>query len=80
MKLFLTGFAQVLFVAINTLFLSRIFYLGVLLCGFTISFIWSYNVKKVVFGTIKERLIYSIGASLGGVLGLFISQQILKLI
>jgi len=80
MKLFLTGFAQVLFVAINTLFLSRIFYLGVLLCGFTISFIWSYNVKKVVFGTIKERLIYSIGASLGGVLGLFISQEILKLI
>ena len=79
MKLFITGFAQVFFVAINTLFLSRIFYLGVLVCGFTISFIWSYNVKKVVFGTIRERLIYSTGASFGGVLGLFISQQILKL-
>lgn len=80
MKLFITGFAQVFFVAINTLFLSRIFYLGVLFCGFTISFIWSYNVKKVVFGTLRERLIYSTGASIGGVLGLFISQQILKLI
>jgi len=46
MKLFLTGFTQVFFVAINTYFLSKGFYLGVFICGFIISLIWSWNVKK----------------------------------
>ena len=46
MKLFITGFFQVLFVAINTYFLSKEFYVGVIICGFIISLIWSWNVKK----------------------------------
>jgi len=77
-KLFLTGFTQVFFVAINTYFLSKVFFLGVLVCGFMISFIWSYNVKKIAFGTFWDRMTYSSGAALGSVFGLFISTLILK--
>jgi hypothetical protein len=78
MKLFLTGFVQVFFVAVNTYFLSKIFYLGVFLCGFMISLIWSWNVKKVAFGTISDRIVYALGAAFGSVIGLLVSTLILK--
>lgn len=42
------------------------------LTGFLISFIWSFNVKKVAFGSMLDRIIYSIGASIGGISGLLI--------
>jgi hypothetical protein len=78
MQLFLTGFIQVFFVAINTYFLSRGFYIGVVICGFIISFIWSWNVKKIAFGSTKDRIIYSLGAGLGSLFGLIVSQYITK--
>lgn len=78
MKIFITGFLQVFFVAINTYFISNEFYLGVLACGFIISFIWSWNVKKIVFGTMQDRLYYSSGAAIGAVSGLYISKLILE--
>ena len=46
MKLFTTGFLQVFFVVINTYFISKGYLLGIIICGFIISFIWSHNVKK----------------------------------
>lgn len=78
LKLFITGFVQVFFVAINTYFLSKIFYLGVFLCAFMISLVWSWNVKKVAFGTTSDRLIYALGAAFGSIVGLLISTLILK--
>jgi len=72
MKLFSTGFLQVFFVAINTWFITQQNYIGVLIVSFLISFIWSFNVKKVAFGTMKDRVIYSIGAALGGLIGLIV--------
>lgn len=72
-----TGFAQVFFVSVNTFFLAKGFYLGVLIAAFAISLIWSFNVKKVAFGSFRDRLIYSIGAALGSVAGLYFSTLIL---
>lgn len=80
MKIFITGFIQVFFVAINTFLISKELYLGVFMCSFTISLVWSFNVKKIAFGTMKERILYSTGAGFGAVAGLalsvFIFQQI----
>ena len=78
MKLFITGFTQVFFVAINTFFISKAIYGGVLICGFLISFIWSWNVKKLAFGTIKDRLWYSLGAGVGSLIGLVVSVAVFK--
>jgi len=80
MKLLLTGFVQVYFVALNTYFISKLFLPGVLVCGFIISLIWSWNIKRVVFGSIKERLFYSLGASLGSAAGMLSSCVFLKLL
>ncbi|MEP7198033.1 MAG: hypothetical protein ABI851_16055 [Saprospiraceae bacterium] len=73
MKLFLTGFTQVFFVAVNTFFISKAVYGGVLICGFLISFIWSWNVKKIAFGTMADRLWYAFGAGSGSLFGLIVS-------
>jgi hypothetical protein len=77
-KLFITGFIQVFFVAVNTYFLSKIFYVGVFFCGFMISLIWSWNVKKVAFGTLTDRIVYALGAAFGSAIGLLVSTLILK--
>jgi hypothetical protein len=77
-KLFTTGFIQVFFVAVNTYFLSKEFFLGVFVCAFMISFIWSWNVKKVAFGTLTDRIMYASGAAFGSMFGLAVSTLILK--
>jgi hypothetical protein len=43
-----------------------------------ISLIWSWNVKKVAFGTISDRVVYALGAAFGSVIGLLVSTLILK--
>lgn len=70
MGLFLTGFLQVFFVALNTWLITQRNYGGVLVVSFLISFIWSFNVRKVAFGSMADRIIYSAGASAGGITGL----------
>lgn len=76
MKLFITGFLQVFFVVVNTYFIGKGFWIGVLVCGFLISFIWSFNVKKIAFGTMKDRIIYSLGACAGSGIGLLLSKLV----
>ena len=80
MKLFITGFVQVFFVAINTYFISRQFYMGILGCGFMISLIWSWNVKKIAFGTWTDRLYYASGAAFGSVAGAYLGHIVSTLI
>jgi len=72
MNLFITGFLQVFFVALNTWLITQKNFIGVLIVSFLISFIWSFNVKKVAFGSMPDRVIYSLGASIGGFTGLII--------
>lgn len=74
LKLFCTGLLQVYFVAISTVFLSNSFYVGVGIVAFLISFTWNFNVSKIAFGSIKDKIIYSTGASIGSLLGLLTTK------
>jgi hypothetical protein len=78
LKLFLTGFLQVVLVAVNTWQISHCKYAGAFVVGFGISLFWSYNVKKIAFGTLSDRLLYASGAAVGSLTGLLISQIIYK--
>ena len=78
-SLFLTGFIQVFFVAVNTVFLAKSLYIGVFIAAFMISIVWSFNVKKVVFSSLKDRFIYSLGAACGSCFGLLISTPLTTL-
>lgn len=74
--LFTTGFAQVLLVSANTYFISRTTWLGIAVCGFGISYLWTINVRRVTIGTKSEQMIYSSGAMLGGLIGVLLAKLI----
>jgi len=78
MKLFLTGFTQTFLVILSTYFVVQKSVLGVITVGFFISLIWTFNVKKVVIGTLQERIIYSLGASSGSGIALLLSIHFLS--
>lgn len=75
-SLFSTGFIQVYFVAVNTYFIANEMYLGVLIAAFMISLIWSFNVKKIAFGSLSDRVVYALGATCGSLVGLWSSSFI----
>jgi hypothetical protein len=77
--LFITGLVQVFFVAANTYFLANKIYLAVFVSAFMISIVWSYNVKKIVFGSLPNRISYAIGAATGSITGLYISNLIINI-
>jgi hypothetical protein len=64
-------------VAMSTVFLSHSFYIGVAIASFLISFTWSFNVSKIAFCGIKDKIVYSTGASIGSLLGLLTTKLIL---
>jgi hypothetical protein len=76
LTLFATGFIQVFFVAVNTYFLAKGMYLGVMVASFMISIFWSFNVKRIAFGSFRDRVVYSLGATCGSLFGLWVSSLI----
>ena len=79
-SLFLTGFLQVMFIAMNTVFISKSMLIPMVISGFLISIIWTLNVKKVVFGEWIDRIIYATGASVGTAVGFFIAHFIKEIL
>jgi hypothetical protein len=75
-SLFTTGLIQVLFVTLSTYFISHDIVGGITLSAFMISFVWSFNVKKIAFGTMRDRIVYSLGASTGATVGYFLGKVI----
>lgn len=77
MKLFITAFIQVFLVSMNAYFISRLYWIGIAFAGFGISFFWSINVKKIAFSGVRERLIYCFGATIGGLIGVYLGSLII---
>jgi hypothetical protein len=75
-KLFLTAFLQVALVSANTYFISKVVWIGIAICGFGISYMWTINVKQISIGKPLERFVYAAGAMCGGLTGVFLSKII----
>lgn len=69
-----TGFLQVVFVAMNTIFVANGAWVAMVATSFCISFLWSGNVKRVAFGDTLDRYVYALGAAGGCGLGAFIAR------
>jgi len=76
-KLFTTSLLQVCFVAMNVVFIGKQMFLEMFITGGLISLIWTINVKKIVFSEWMDRIIYSLGAACGTLLGWCVSQIII---
>ena len=79
LTLFITGFIQVVLVSVNTWQIAEqkvidYRYLHILVTGFFISFVWSFNVKGVAFGDIWNRLSYAFGAGIGTIAGVTVAM------
>ena len=77
-KLFTTAFIQVFLVSANTYFIANLYWPGIAVAGFGISYLWTANVRKVVAGNMIARLVYATGAMMGGLTGVIVSQLIMK--
>jgi hypothetical protein len=77
-KLFLTGFFQVIFVAMNTVFIAHYFLWANAITAFMISLIWTFNVKKIAFGGVADQWVYATGAMIGSVLGNILATGLIK--
>lgn len=71
------GFLQVVFIAMNTVFIAQSALLSNLLTAFMISWIWSANVKRIAIGDGLDRLFYAGGAALGSVAGSLIGHVVI---
>jgi len=86
LELFTTGLIQIVLVCLNTYQIaiyavtkSPILLGGIIIIGFLISFIWSFNVRKVAFGDMSNRIFYASGAATGSCVGVLIGSLIYSL-
>lgn len=80
LQLFGTAFLQVTFVAMSSVSIIHGHLLMIGVTGFAISYIWTLNVKRVAFGTNRDRFIYATGAMCGTYFGYFLSHVLIKLL
>jgi hypothetical protein len=76
MKTFFTSFFQIGMVAINTYFITQLYWVGIFIVSALISLLWCYNVANVSVSTLNQKLTYSLGAGVGAITGLFLVKII----
>lgn len=76
-KIFLSSVIQVNMVAMNVVFITNRMVIPMLITGFLISLIWTFNIKKIVAGNMSESIIYALGAMVGTGIGYY-AAHILK--
>ena len=79
-QLFRTGFMYVFLLSANTYCIANLFWIGIAVFSFLISFLWTVNVKSVSVSTFKERLFYATGAMFGGIAGILVIDFINRIL
>lgn len=78
-EIFFTAMLQVTLVALNVICISKSYIFFMLGTSFFLSLTWTFNVKKIAFGTIWDRVIYASGAMCGTGLGFLLSKLLPQL-
>jgi hypothetical protein len=74
MKTFFQSFFQVGLVSVSTILITQHLYWGIFIVGFLISLLWTFNVSRIAVSTLNQKLTYSLGAGIGAVCGVLITQ------
>ena len=74
LEIFATAMLQVTLVALNVICISKGYILFMLCTSFFLSLTWTFNVKKVAFGGLWDRIIYASGAMCGTGAGFVLSK------
>lgn len=74
MRLFFTSFGVVFGKALFVAAIAYEMYVFAIIVSFFLSFSWTFNVKDISKGGMRERLIYSFGAVVGAMAGIFFAK------
>jgi hypothetical protein len=74
MKIFFQSFFQIGLVSVSTILITKHLYFGIFVVSFLITLLWTFNVSRIAVSTIKQKLIYSLGAGTGAVCGVLLTQ------
>lgn len=80
MKLFLTAMTQVMLVSMNVVFIANDQIVATLITGFSISFVWTLNIKRIAIGTRGDQFVYATGAMCGTGMGYYLSKFLITIL
>ena len=75
-KKFLYPWFQVTLVCLNTWQIANGKIFGAICVSFVLSFVWCFNIQRIAFSNLNDKLIYSASACSGTATGLLISRLI----
>ena len=65
LKVFFSAMLQIFLVSTNTYLVANGFMISAGIVGFLLSWVWSWNIKRIAISSNMERLIYCLGAGVG---------------
>jgi hypothetical protein len=77
MKIFISSFMSILMLSSNTYFISKEYYYISIFMSIPISAVWMFNVKNIYSSSLKDKMLYTIGALMGTAASLLILPRVL---
>jgi hypothetical protein len=64
-SIFFSSLLQIFFVSVNTILISKELIIQAGICGFLLSLVWTFNIRRIGLASWSERISYCLGAGLG---------------
>lgn len=64
-SIFFSSLLQIFFVSVNTILISKELVIQAGICGFLLSLVWTFNIRRIGLASWGERISYCLGAGLG---------------
>jgi hypothetical protein len=79
-SIFFSSLLQIFFVSVNTILISREMIIQAGVCGFLLSLVWTFNIRRITIASWEERISYCLGAGIGTSSGILFIKVIGRVI
>lgn len=79
-SIFFSSLLQIFFVSVNTILISKEMIIQAGVCGFLLSLVWTFNIRRIGLASWGERISYCLGAGLGTSGGILFIKGIREII
>ena len=79
-SIFFSSLLQIFFVSVNTILISKELIIQAGVCGFLLSLVWTFNIKRIGIASWGERISYCLGAGVGTSGGIFFIKTLRELL
>jgi len=74
--IFFSSLLQIFFVSVNTILISKEMVIQAGVCGFLLSLVWTFNIRRITIASWAERISYCLGAGIGTSSGIIFIKAI----